>query len=77
MTLDRLLLHQKGIIKSINLDRIPIKLIEMGFLPGVIVEVMQVAPFKDPICLRVNDAQISIRKDLAQEITIALIENAQ
>lgn len=73
MTLNVLKKSQKGTIISINIDKVPLKLIEMGCLPGNIVEVLQIAPLSDPIYIKVNDFFLSIRKDLAKEIEVELI----
>lgn len=73
MTLNYLKKSQKGIIKSMNMDEVPLKLIEMGCLPGNEIEVLQIAPLQDPIYLKVNDSFISIRKELAQQIEVELI----
>lgn len=73
MTLDFLKKSQKGTIIAINADNVPLKLIEMGCLPGNIVEVLQIAPLSDPIYIKVNDSFLSIRKDLAKEIEVELI----
>lgn len=73
MTLNFLKKSQKGTIVSINVDHVPLKLIEMGCLPGNIVEVLQIAPLSDPIYIKVNDSFLSIRKDLAKEIEVELI----
>ncbi len=68
MTLNQLEKSQKALIISINTNNVPLKLIEMGCLPGNIVEVLQIAPLSDPIYIKVNDSFLSIRKDLAKEI---------
>ena len=73
MTLNFLKKSQKGTITAINADNVPLKLIEMGCLPGNIVEVLQIAPLSDPIYIKVNDSFLSIRKDLAKEIEVELI----
>lgn len=73
MTLDVLKKSQKGNIVSINSEKVPLKLIEMGCLPGNMVEVLQIAPLSDPIYIKVSDAFLSIRKDLAKEIEVELI----
>mgnify|MGYP000448150744 FL=1 len=44
-----LLIGERGIISEDCLDIIPLKLLEMGCLPGTEVELMQVAPFNDPV----------------------------
>ena len=73
MTLNQLEKSQKALIISINTNNVPLKLIEMGCLPGNIVEVLQIAPLSDPIYIKVNDSFLSIRKDLAREIEVELI----
>ncbi|HLW63367.1 MAG TPA: FeoA family protein [Flavobacterium sp.] len=73
MTLDQLPKSQPSVIKTINTEQVPLKLIEMGCLPGNIVEILQIAPLLDPIYIKVNDSFLSIRKDLAQQIEVELI----
>lgn len=63
---------QKAIIVDFDSDKIPLKLIEMGCLPGNDVEVIQVAPFGDPFILMINDNQLVVRLETAQEIKIEL-----
>ena len=72
-TLDVLKKSQKGTIVAINSDNVPLKLIEMGCLPGNVVEVLQIAPLTDPIYIKVSDSFLSIRKDLAKQIQVELI----
>lgn len=64
---------QKAIIGEINSDDIPLKLLEMGCLPGNVVELIQIAPFKDPLYLNINDTFLSIRKETAKLINVVLI----
>ena len=64
---------EQAIIKDFDIDAVPLKLLEMGCLPGNIVEVLQIAPLSDPIYIKVNDSFLSIRKDLAKEIEVELI----
>ncbi len=73
MTLDQLPKRQPSVIKEINTEYVPLKLIEMGCIPGNIVEILQIAPFLDPIYIRVNDTFLSIRRDLAEQIEVELI----
>jgi ferrous iron transport protein A len=40
-----------AIIKEFDVESIPLKLLEMGCLPGNMVELIQVAPFGDPLYL--------------------------
>lgn len=61
---------EKGIIDNVDHNAIPLKLIEMGCLPGNEVELVQRAPFKDPICLKINGSVLAIRESIAQLIQI-------
>ena len=71
-TLDKLLPGQKGVILKFDKVNIPMKLIEMGCLPGNKVEVLYFAAYNDPIYLKLDDTYIAIRKDLASNIFIDL-----
>ncbi|MFD0862973.1 ferrous iron transport protein A [Sungkyunkwania multivorans] len=70
LTISDLQLGEEGIIKDISSDLIPLKLLEMGCLPGNKVQLVQVAPFNDPLYLIINDCHLAIRKDTAQLIEI-------
>lgn len=64
---------QKAIIKDFSVDVVPLKLLEMGCLPGNIVALIQEAPFKDPLYLTINGSHLAIRKEMARKIEIELI----
>ena len=61
---------EKAIIVSFELDNVPLKLLEMGCLPGNEVELVQIAPFKDPMYLNVNGSHLAIRRETASFITV-------
>jgi len=61
---------QKGIITDVSSIHIPLKLLEMGCLPGNIVELVQVAPFADPMYLNINGTHLAIRKETAIHVLI-------
>ncbi len=63
---------QIGIIRDVDLDLIPLKLLEMGCLPGNSVRLVQVAPFNDPLYLDINGSHLAIRKEVAAQIHIDL-----
>jgi ferrous iron transport protein A len=73
LTVAHLLRGQRGIIKDFSVDEIPLKLLEMGCLPGNLVELVQTAPFRDPMYLNINGSHLAIRKDTALLIEIELI----
>ena len=66
---------QRGVIKRFEAEAIPIKLLELGCLPGNEVEVLQVAPLKDPLHINLNGSHIAIRKGTAEKIEIELKED--
>ena len=61
---------EKGIIKEFSEDSLPIKLMELGCLPGNEVELVQVAPLKDPLYINVNGSHIAIRRSVALQIEL-------
>lgn len=61
---------EKAIIVSFELDNVPLKLLEMGCLPGNEVELVQIAPFKDPMYLNINGSHLAIRRETASFITV-------
>lgn len=68
---------QKAIITDLNIDTVPLKLLEMGCLPGNIVELLQVAPLGDPIYINVNESHVAIRLETAAEIDVELLTDAR
>lgn len=73
MTLADLKRGQQGVIKDVSSIHIPLKLLEMGCLPGNFVELVQVAPFADPMYLNINGTHLAIRKATAIHIIIETI----
>ena len=65
---------EKAIIKDFDIDTIPLKLLEMGCLPGNEVELLQIAPFGDPLYLNINGSHVAIRVATAQEIEVERIQ---
>lgn len=73
LTIAHLKRGQKGIIQDFSLNNIPLKLLEMGCLPGNEVELVQTAPFRDPMYLNINGCHLAIRKETALLIEIELV----
>lgn len=72
-TIASLEVGEKGVIKELSLDDIPLALLEMGCLPGEDVELIQIAPLNDPLYIRVNGSHLAIRKETAAQILITKI----
>ena len=73
VTIAHLKRGQKGIIKEFSLENVPLKLLDMGCLPGNQVVLVQSAPFRDPMYLNINGSHLAIRKETALLIEIELI----
>ncbi|APS38284.1 MULTISPECIES: FeoA family protein [Salegentibacter] len=73
LTLADLKRGERGIIKDFSEENIPLKLLEMGCLPGNEVQMLQMAPFRDPMYLNINGSHLAIRKEIALLIEIDLI----
>jgi ferrous iron transport protein A len=59
-------------IKEFDVEAIPMKLLEMGCLPGNLVQLLQIAPFGDPLYLDVNGSHLAIRLETAREIEVEI-----
>ena len=70
MTVADLKKGEKGIITDSSSNDIPLKLLEMGCLPGNSVQLLQLAPFADPLYLNINGSHLAIRKETAALIKI-------
>lgn len=66
---------EKATILDINIDVIPLKLLEMGCLPGNTIQLLQIAPLGDPLYYNINDSHVAIRLETAQEISIVKEQN--
>jgi len=72
--LDQLTKGARATIESIETDQLPLKLIEMGCLPGNEISLIQKAPFNDPLYLNIDESHLAIRKETAQHIFVRLIK---
>lgn len=58
------------VLKSISDEQLSIQLFCMGCIPGEFISIERIAPFGDPIMIRVEDSFISIRKEDAYKVFI-------
>ena len=68
---------EKGVvteIEHIETDFLPLKLIEMGCLPGNEITLIQKAPLNDPLYLKIYESHLATRKETAQHIFVRLIK---
>ena len=69
-TIASLHIGESAYISEESLSEIPLKLLEMGCLPGAEVELIQIAPLNDPLYICVNGSHLAIRKETASKIQI-------
>lgn len=46
------------------------RLMDMGLLPGTFIEITRLAPFGDPVAIKVKGFQMSFRKQEADQILV-------
>ena len=59
---------QKAIISDCIDEKLPVKLMELGCLPGNEVQLLQIAPLNDPLYYLVAGNRIAIRRNMASLI---------
>lgn len=65
----------KAIVTAIcGATRIGCRLMEMGFVPGAVVEVLRKAPFGGPVQYRVQGVSVSMRTSEAASVTVSPAE---
>ena len=69
-TIASLHIGELAYISEESLNEIPLKLLEMGCLPGAEVKLIQIAPLNDPLYICVNGSHLAIRKETAKKIQI-------
>jgi ferrous iron transport protein A len=70
LTLADLKIGDVATIESFDVEKLPMKLIEMGCLPGNTVNLLQVAPSKDPLYLNISGSFLAIRRETALQIIV-------
>ncbi|GGF28877.1 FeoA family protein [Echinicola rosea] len=71
-TADTIQQGEVAIIDKILPSELTLNLMEMGFLPGKRISLLQRAPLKDPMAFRLGNTVIALRKTEAQLIEVIL-----
>ncbi len=76
LTLADIIPGNKAKIKQLtgNNKKIRQRMMEMGLIPGTVVEVERLAPLGDPLEIRIQDYHLSLRKEEAEIILVDLFE---
>ncbi|MGF7140715.1 FeoA family protein [Roseimarinus sediminis] len=61
---------EKAIIQHFSTSDIPVKLQELGCMPGCEVQLLQLSPFNDLFYLLMNESHFAIRRETAAMIEI-------
>ena len=72
MLLSELLPGQKATIVRFTTEDIFLKLMEMGCLPGEDIEIVKIAPLKDPVSVSVAGYVLSLRLEEAKHIVVSI-----
>ena len=73
MTLTSLPIGKDARVTAVNgTGRVTRRLMEMGVIPGVSVQVVKMAPFGDPIEVRVRGYSLAMRRAEADAIEVSL-----
>ncbi|MBL4706668.1 MAG: ferrous iron transport protein A [Flavobacteriales bacterium] len=70
MRLSELHINANGTITDILDNPVINKLFEFGILPGVQFSIVSIAPYKGPICIKVDDELIALRNQEAKNIIV-------
>ena len=64
--------HKKvKIVRLERTDKYRIRQMEMGLIPGTIVEIIKVSPFNDPLTISLRGYQLTMRKS---ELDLIIVE---
>ena len=75
MKLSNIKVRERVKIIKINLPKkIKDRLSVLGFIEGVIVEVIRYAPLKDPMLIKLRNFYLAIRLSLADKISVEFYE---
>jgi len=66
---------QKGVIESFTDYELSLKLLEMGCIPGEIIEVLRIAPLGDPMAFTISGYILSMRRNEAATVKVNIIKD--
>lgn len=71
--LSKLRIGERGVIESFTDEKMKLKLLEMGCLPGDTITVDRFAPLGCPMAFHLEGSMLSIRVDEAESVIVKLI----
>ncbi|GCD79800.1 FeoA family protein [Schleiferia thermophila] len=61
---------QTAVICENGIESIPLKLLELGCLPGITIKLVRKAPLNDPLYIEINGNHLLIRTETARLIPV-------
>ena len=75
MTINDLEIGQQGVIKTVGGEGLlRLRFLDMGLIPGTVVQLQKVAPMGDPIQIRVRGYELTIRREDAGQIAVEEVD---
>lgn len=71
MTADQLKKGGNALIQGLVPSELTLHLMEMGFIPGKIIQLLHQAPLKGPIAFKLENSVIALRQSEAQLIRVS------
>lgn len=68
---------QRGLIKGFSEDEVPLKILELGMLPGNEVLVKRISPLGDPMHIRIVGFDLALRKSEAALIQVEMRDSQE
>jgi ferrous iron transport protein A len=66
---------ESGVLDSLDLpEDVALRLMELGFLPGTLIEAGRAAPGGDPRVYKVDGSEIALRSETSQRLLLRLTE---
>jgi ferrous iron transport protein A len=62
---------EKAIIQSFKSEQLSLKFLEMGCTPGSVVMMKYKAPFGSPVCIKIKNYDLGLRKSEAESIIVS------
>lgn len=68
--------HRVEVVAVTGEDSLAARLSALGFLPGKQVEIIHIAPLQDPITVRIDNQELSVRRADANFVSVRLLEDS-
>ena len=75
LTLSRLDIGQAGVVRGLRATGlVRRRLLDLGFCPGTVIDVVRSSPLGDPICYRLKGSAVALRRQDAADVLVDLYD---